>query len=155
MKAITPLIATVFLVAVTLTIATIIISWTSMFAEKETKIIKDREDTKIKCSGAGLSIENVRYNCTTGKISLDAYNSGQVKLEDFRFVIILTNLTTYTWYANNDTLSSGDTVSFYNITYNLSLTSTSQIDKLMFISNTCPLMARNERTGTKVTGDNC
>ncbi len=159
MKGLSPLIASVFLIAIALTAATILSGWTSSFASSQTTKIQDDTALKIKCSNAGLAVDNVRYNCSSGKISLDAYNSGQIGLSRFKFLVILNNTSTFTFYSNNETLDPGVTTNFYNSTgasgINLSLRSPVFIDRAVFLSETCPLTSRNEKEGSKITADGC
>lgn len=159
MKGLSPIIASVFLIAIALTAATILAGWSASFASKETTLIQEKQESKIKCSNAGLAVDNVRYNCSAGKISLDAYNSGQISLSNLKFLVILNNTSSFTFYANNDTLDPGVTTNFYNSTgdsgINLSLKIPTFIDRAIFLSETCPLTSRNEKEGSKITADNC
>lgn len=157
MRAVSPLITTVILIAISLTLLTLVASWTISFTKSSATIVKEQRETEIKCSNAGLVVDNLRYNCTAGMIYLEAYNSGYQKLENFKFTIILTNDSTYNLIANNISLSTGETAAFYNYTVNQTIgpITPSSISKLYFLSQTCPLTTKNERDSSRITADNC
>lgn len=151
-KAVSPLIASVLLVSMALTIIYIISNWSTGFTAKETKLIQEKGDTDIQCSSAGLAIDNVSYNCTSGKVSLEAYNSGTKDLSNFKIIMLLTNASSYTVNAEpNVTLYSGDMQTFYssiNVTFPL-------INRIMLKSGICPLTAKSEIEGSKITAYGC
>lgn len=152
-KAVSPLIATVLLVSITLTAIFILSSWSTNFATKQTGLIGGKSDTQIQCSSAGLAIDNVSYNCTSGKLMMEALNSGSKDLSDFRIQMLLTNATSYSVNAEpNTTLYSGDSAIFYNSTINVTF---SLVDRVILKSNVCPSTARSELEAAKITGYGC
>jgi len=152
-KAVSPLIATVLLVSITLTAIFILSSWSVNFATKQTGLIGDKSDTQIQCSSAGLAIDNVSYNCTSGKLMMEAYNSGTKDLSDFRIQVLLKNGSSYTVNTEpNATVYSSDTQVFYNSTINVTF---SQIDRVILKSNVCPSTARSGLEAAKITGYGC
>lgn len=152
-KAVSPLIASVLLVSITLTAVYLVSNWALSFTSKESGIIQQRSDTEIQCSSAGLAIDNVSYNCTSGKLMMEAYNSGTKDLTDFRIQLILTNSSSYNLNAEpNTTLYSGDTAIFYNSSVNMSF---SLIDRVILKSNICPSTARSPLEASKITGYGC
>ncbi len=152
-KAVSPLIASVLLVSITLTAIYLVSNWSSMLASKETNIIKERSGTEIQCSSAGLAIDNVSYNCTSGKLMMEAYNSGTKDLSDFRMQMLLTNGSSYALNAEpNATVYSGDTQIFYNSSINVTF---SLIDRVVLKSGNCPLTGKSEMESPKITGYGC
>lgn len=152
-KAVSPLIATVLLVSITLTAIFILSSWSTNFATKQTGLIGGKSDTQIQCSSAGLAIDNVSYNCTSGKLMMEAYNSGSKDLSDFRIQLLLTNTSSYNLNAEpNVTMSGGDTQVFYNSSINVTL---ALIDRIILKSNVCPSTARSELEAAKITPYSC
>lgn len=152
-KAVSPLIASVLLVSITLTVIYLVSGWTLSFTSKESGIIQQRSDTDIKCQSAGLAIDNVSYNCTSGKLMMEAYNSGSKDLTDFRIQMLLTNTSSYTLNAEpNTTLYSGDTAIFYNSSINITFP---QIDRIVMRAPACPKTARSELEAAKITGYGC
>ncbi len=153
MKAISPLVAAVVLIGLALTAAIIVGNWVKDFSYAKANIIKEKGENKIICNSAGLAVDNVSYNCTSGKFMLEAYNSGTKKLENFKFQILLANTSSYTLSAEpNTTLFPGDTRFYYNTSVNVSFSS---INKVMFRSETCPLTTKNEVENSKITGYGC
>lgn len=152
-KAVSPLIATVLLVSITLTAVFILSSWSINFATKHTGLIGDKSDTQIQCSGAGLAIDNVSYNCTSGKLMMEAYNSGSKDLSDFRIQMLLTNTTSYNLNAEpNATMYSSDSAIFYNSSVKVTF---ALIDRVILKSNVCPSTARSELEAAKITAYGC
>lgn len=152
-KGVSPLIASVLLVSITLAVIYLVSNWALSFASKETGIIQQGSDTEIQCSSAGLAIDNVSYNCTSGKFSLEAYNSGSKDLTDFRIQVLLTNASSYNLNAEpNVTLYGGDSGIFYNSSINLTF---SQIDRVVMRAPACSKTARSELEGAKITGYGC
>jgi len=84
-KGISPLVATVLLIAVTMTLAGIVAFWGSSFVrttlptENQTQVIQ-------ACVGGSLKLLQSSYNSTTNVLSLTIYNDGTQKLT-------LTNIT--------------------------------------------------------------
>ncbi len=153
-KAVSPLIASVLLVSITLTLIYLVANWSLGFTSGRTATITAQGDTNIQCSSAGLAIDNVSYNCTSGKLSLYAYNSGSKDLTDFRIQLLLTNFSSYNLNAEpNITLYSGDTQTFYNSSINITF---SLIDRIILkTKNICPTTARSELDASKITGYGC
>lgn len=152
-KAVSPLIASVLLVSITLTAVYILSNWSSAFASKQSTLISGKSDTGIQCSSAGLAIDNVSYNCTSGKIMMEAYNSGSKDLSDFRIQMLLTNGSSYIVNTEpNATVYSSDTQTFYNTSVNVSF---SLIDRVLLKSGVCPNTARSEMEAAKITAYGC
>ncbi len=153
MKAVSALIASVLLLAITLTIVFIISNWSTSFTAKQTGIIQGGSDTQIQCSSAGLAIDNVSYNCTSGKLMMEAYNSGTKDLYDLKMQVLLGNGSSYTLNAEpNATMYSGDTQIVYNSSINVTF---SLIDRVVLKSRNCPLTAKSELDSSKITGYGC
>lgn len=153
-KAVSPLIASVLLISITLTMVYLLSNWTTTFASKESRIIEGKSSTEIQCSSAGLAIDNVSYNCTAGKFSMEAYNSGSKDLTDFRIQVLLKNGSSYTLNAEpNATLYSSDSQVFYNSSINVSFSS---IDRVVFkTASVCPRVARSELENAKMISYGC
>lgn len=152
-KAVSPLIAGVLLIVLTLTAALLVSNWVKEFTRTQTETIKEKGESRIVCSYAGLAINNASYNCTAAKFSAEAYNAGTQDLQTFKFLILLKNGSTYTLTGSPSiTLYSGETQVFYNSSLNISF---SQIDRLTLMSATCPLTAKSELESGKVTGYGC
>ncbi|MCX8191093.1 MAG: hypothetical protein N3D78_02850 [Candidatus Aenigmarchaeota archaeon] len=94
-KGISPLVATVLLIAITMTLAGILAFWGSGFVRTG---LPTEEETQqfTRCSAAlgSLKVDFQYYNSTTKNLILSIYNSGPEKLK-------LTNITFY--YTNDIT----------------------------------------------------
>ncbi len=91
MKGISPIVASVLLIAVTMTIAGVLAYWSSSFVEKQLPATTDAD-----CKFANFIFDSCTYNSTTQKISFILNNRRNVDLK---------NLTAYISYPNN-TVSS-------------------------------------------------
>lgn len=152
-KAVSPLIATVLLVSITLTLIYLVSNWALSFTSSQAGIIGGQSDTSIKCSSAGLAIDNASYNCTSGKLMMEAYNSGTKDLTDFKIQMLLTNSSSYKLNAEpNVTVYSGDTQTFYNNSINITF---AQLDRVVMTTSACPQTARSELDSTKITAYGC
>jgi flagellin-like protein len=98
MKGISPLLATVLLIAITLTVAAILGSWFTSLTRTQTGIIEQNVKTQVNCSSANLEIVDVTCSNTTQKIQVIITNLGNdIPLYNFSTLVILNN----TYYLNN------------------------------------------------------
>lgn len=104
MKAISPLIATVLLIAFTMSVAAIIVSWATGFEKTQTSYVGEKGEKQIKCTYADMDIrkDNVKYNFTPGYIwvNLTMFNRGSENLYNFSFFVI-TDKDIYTFEPTN------------------------------------------------------
>jgi len=91
MKGISPIVAAVLLIAVTMTIAGVLAYWSSTFVERQLP------EVETQCKFANFVFESCTYNSTTQKINFILNNRRNIDLK---------NLTAYITYTNN-TVSSG------------------------------------------------
>lgn len=68
MKGLSPLIASVLLIAFTVSVAMIIMTWFTSFARGTTENISATGETAVGCSSAGISIEHIYISGTNGVI---------------------------------------------------------------------------------------
>ncbi len=152
-KAVSPLIASVLLVSITLTLIYFVSNWSTMFTTRGAGIIQQRGDTEMQCSSAALAIDNASYNCTSGKLMFETYNSGSKDLTDLKISMLLTNGSSYMLNAEpNATLYSGDTQIIYNSSANVSF---SLIDRIIVRASNCAKTAKSELEGAKLTAYGC
>ncbi len=90
-KGISPLIATVLLIAFTVAVAAIVSLWITNFASTSTDTVSEKTDTELYCIYGGVSLTSLRYYST------DGYLSGIV--ENTRLVDI-GNITLQVFYGN-------------------------------------------------------
>jgi flagellin-like protein len=88
-KGISPLIATVLLIAFTVAVGGLINIWLTSFTKTQTQAVGSQASTSIACSNGGLSLSSLYY-CNpylTGTIS----NIGTVSLGNISLIITFTN----------------------------------------------------------------
>lgn len=85
-KGISPLVAAVLLIAVTMTLAGILAYWASSFVRVRTEEWERRLPAG-ECSFANFKIHNCKYNSTLDKITLVLDNIEDVELDTTLFVI--------------------------------------------------------------------
>jgi len=84
-KGISPLVATVLLIAITMTLAGIVAFWGSSFVR--TSLPSENQTQAIQaCAGGSIKLISSNYNSSTNTLSLTIYNDGVEKL-------IITNIT--------------------------------------------------------------
>jgi len=88
-KGISTLVATVLLLAFTISIGIVTLTWFSTFARNATTKIENRTSQKIDCSFGAISMRNVCLNNTnlTGFIE----NTGSIELKDIKIKILYSN----------------------------------------------------------------
>ncbi len=100
MKGISPLVATILLIAFTLIIAGILAGWATQFASNQQQQLN-------QCMDAMMYIQRATYDSTTGELAVVAYNAGRVNL-NFFFLLSYANATAHP-----------NLVERYNETYNI------------------------------------
>lgn len=113
MKGISPMIATVLLIAFTLAIAGIFSGWLTSFTKSTSTTVQERSDTRVTCSYGGIALSNLEYNTTAsnGNITGNIENTDIVDLGDIDIEIFFTNATRYLGDLNR-TLQPGEKDTF-------------------------------------------
>jgi flagellin-like protein len=104
LKGVSPLIATVLILAFTLAVALIVGTWLSFVTKKETEIVESGMKQQINCTKAVLEVVDAK--CTDNDLTIAIANLGPIELTDPHFYARLTNGTSATWSTNN-TISPG------------------------------------------------
>ncbi len=103
-KAISPLIAAVLLIAFTMAVAGILVSWMTGFTKTETTYVGDKSDNQIVCTYALMDAtkSDVSYNFsgTSSTINVTVLNSGEESLYNFT-LIAKTDSNIYTFVPTN------------------------------------------------------
>jgi len=148
-KGISPLIAVVLLIAFVIAVGSILSGWFVSFTKERVEEAKEKGEEDITCSYANLYITDAHWNNTLGKLSLTIENTGSEDLSDFRMVVIYNNNTVDTLEVlPKTTLTPGDIEIFYNQT---NVGPCSDIDTVIFKSNTCPVDAKDEIESTDIS----
>jgi len=104
MKAISPLIATVLLIAFTMAAAAIVFGWGTGFINAIFNPISDKGPKTVQCTFANLDVKkaDVVYNFSgsSSTVNVTVYNSGSENLYNFSLGII-TNSGVYTFNPTN------------------------------------------------------
>lgn len=129
-KAISPLIATVLLIAFTMAVAAILTSWVTGFTKAQTGYVGEKAEKQIKCTYATFKVQksDVVYNfsATTTKINVTVFNDGGEDLYNFTFTMITdatTNPKVYTYVPTNQKTESDPLKSAVTYVFNGNTTS--------------------------------
>jgi flagellin-like protein len=134
-KGISPLVAAVLLIAVTMTIAGLLAYWAASFVKTS---LPETNETETQCRFADFSIYSCTYSNRTVNLILE--NTQNVDLEDLKAYFIFSNNTVSDAYDLNETLPSGRLKSF-------TITSVDDFSKIS-IKTHCPDVGK-EKTCTK------
>jgi len=151
-KGISPLIATILLIAFVIAVGGVLSGWLVSFTKERTDEARIRGETDIMCSYSGLYVSDADWNDTTGRLSLTVENTGSEDLQEFNMIVIYQNNSAYTLEVSpsSSILEPGDVLVFYNDT---SVGSCSDISQVIFKSDTCPVDARDKILVTDI--DDC
>jgi len=91
MKGVSPLIATVLLIAFTISIAGIISIWLIGFSRTSSETIGSEAERQLICSYGGISLSNLRYSSSAGRMSGEVENTRTISLGNISIQIMYTN----------------------------------------------------------------
>ncbi len=92
-KAISPLVAAVLLVAITMTIAGMLAFWASTFIKTQTETFENQTQ-QTKCSFASIDIFDCSYDTSSGTLTLVLQNTGGIALQNLTANVIYSDKTT-------------------------------------------------------------
>jgi len=130
-RGISPLIATVLLVAFTLAVAGVYQGWIMTFTSKTTKEVGEHSEKRVTCTYGGIALDDLRYNKTTFNISGTAENTDVIPLGDLSLEIFY-NDASREKYDLNFTLEP-DERNIFNL-YVVKM-NTTNYDKIRLITN--------------------
>ena len=110
MRGISPLVATIMLIAFALVVSGIFYGWASQFTYSQ------REEFQM-CSKAQIVLQKAYYNPESGNMNIIIYNTGDVPLKGFSLLISLNN----TYETNRDFLQreiAPSEIGLFPVTYN-------------------------------------
>lgn len=97
-KGISPLLATVILIALTLSVAALLGSWFTSVTRMQTGIIEEAATKQVNCTAAFLEIVDVACSGSTDNIKVTITNLGnEISLYNFSTLVTLNN----TYYLNS------------------------------------------------------
>jgi flagellin-like protein len=106
-KGISPLVAAVLLIAVTMTIAGMLAYWATGFVRTGLP----SNVTEVECTGANFKVYDCKYNSTANRIDLLLQNIGGVDLRNLSVFVVYSNNTVST-ITLNETLSKAQIKSY-------------------------------------------
>jgi flagellin-like protein len=113
LKGISPLIATVLLIAFTMAIAGIMATWATTFVQ--TKITETENQSQAICAGANIRVSDAKLNANTSQGTVIVENLGTAPLTDFKGYVFYNDATqNHDANLSNSTivLNKGDTFTF-------------------------------------------
>ncbi len=159
MKGVSPLIASVLLVVITVVAAIFISGWLSTITTSQTKVIRNNTQTQLQCQYADLYIKNANYtcnnNCTGGTLhitTLTAVNSGKKTLAiDSIYLRNNTGVVTALTLNETKTLNVGDTLVISNTTRATCTGINRSIELITVSSLNCPMTAFDSVESSEIT----
>ncbi len=103
-KGISPLVAAVLLIAITMTIAGVLAYWVTSFAKTT---LPEQNQTETDCMYADFSIYSCTYFNNTEVVTLTLENTQNLELKSLEVYFIYSNSTTSPGVLLNDTLQEG------------------------------------------------
>jgi len=98
-KGVSPLIATVLLIAFTIAVAGIISVWLTQFTKQQTNLVTTQGNTQVQCGTAGISLRNVQY--CSNYISGQIINSGSIGIGNVTITLLYYNASRESWYLQD------------------------------------------------------
>ena len=134
-KGVSPLIASVLLIAFTLSIGAFMSTWLQEITKKQTS--EAAENSKPECQFANLNIQNVTFTNSTTKLRIDVENTGTKSVAIRSVRIIYSNDSNAEANFSRTTINAGDSyvLTMYNTTDNASINE--NIRKLRLVTD-CP-----------------
>lgn len=95
-KGVSPLVATVLLIAFVVAVAGIIATWATSFAKDQTELVQEQSTLSITCGYGKVSMKDVSYSTSTGKLAGTIENKGSIALGTMRLGIVYQNASSQT-----------------------------------------------------------
>jgi len=140
MKGISPLVATILLIALTVAVAGMVGTWLFGFARTSSQTVQEKANIEIICGNGGISFSEVCYsnNHLSGFIT----NTGTITLGNITLTILYTNATIQRYYlyytAGNvfaETSCCGNLTMLVGEKYKFNVSADSNYDRLRVNTN--------------------
>ncbi|MBI4177560.1 MAG: hypothetical protein HY516_04295 [Candidatus Aenigmarchaeota archaeon] len=146
LKGVSPLIATVLLVAATITVSIVVVPWLIDFAQTQMVSVGSQGEEKVNCIEAGLNFQaaDVGYNTLTNPstINVTMTNTGLVGLYDFRLQFKLGDTYSGLYSPTTQYNASSKVSPQQKVTLNASIPGLSgTLKSVRVISNYCKIAA--------------
>lgn len=149
-KGVSPLIATILLVAVSLSLAGILYSWASQNASSTVTSVTSTQQQWAECSAINLYIESCNFDSGNGKISLILSDHSSVDI-DSNLEITIIDINNQTKYASFAPNFKGGVMTIDNSVFPESetLDDLEEIQRVYVFVKRCP-----DRKATTISCDN-
>ncbi len=81
MKGVSPLVATVLLIALAVALSSMVTTWMTTLTKEQTASIGNKTTTAIDCTAANIDIKDVYIDFAANMSRIIVWNSGQISLE--------------------------------------------------------------------------
>src|SRR3989304_1081203 len=105
-KGISPLVATVLLIAFTVAVGGLLSVWLTGFSTQTTDIIKQQSNTQLTCSYGGISVDTLKYSSAAGSLAGNVRNTGLIGLGNFTLQVVWQNATIFSTQLCTNTTSA-------------------------------------------------
>lgn len=92
-KGISPLVATVLLIAFVVAIAGLIATWVNSFARTQTELVGQQSTLSITCSYGNINLKDVRFQSAATRLAGTIENNGQIALGNITLSVVYQNAT--------------------------------------------------------------
>lgn len=104
LKGISPLVATVLLIAFVVAVAGILATWINTFAQEQTELVGDQSNIAISCSYGAVALKNMAFTSAESRLSGTIENNGQISIGGMSVSVVYQNAT-----SQNIPLCNGQT----------------------------------------------
>jgi flagellin-like protein len=163
MKGVSPLIAAVMLIVITVAASILISGWLSTTTTAEAEKIRNQTNVQLQCQYADIYIKNATYdcdlNCTEGtqhSLTVTVVNSGKKTVTfDTAYVRNTTGVVTALVFNETKTLNVADALTVSNSTRATCSGINNTIESITINSITCPSTAYASIQSSDITYTNC
>ncbi|MBI4894668.1 MAG: hypothetical protein HY833_02955 [Candidatus Aenigmarchaeota archaeon] len=91
LKGISPLVATVLLIAFVVSVGGLVAAWTSSFTKDTTQLVADQSKLQITCQYGKLNLKSLQFASTPVKLSGVMENNGLIALGNLSLTVVYQN----------------------------------------------------------------
>jgi len=150
-KALSPLLAMVMLIALTLSVVGLLGSWFVSMSRSQMEEIEEAGEKQIECTNALLDIVSVICSNSTEQLKIAINNIGQIDLYDFSTLVEINN----TYYLNStggpnstNVLNPGEqTILVYHCDKDIYCTGGVTVEKVRIAPGNCPQVYVEKNVG--------
>jgi len=148
MKGVSPLIATILLIAITVAVGGLVGGWIFGFTRSSTQTVGQQADIEIICNQGGISLSDVCYsdNYLQGYIT----NTGKIPLGNITLTILYTNASIQKYYLSfaggavlAETNCCGNLSMLVNEKYKFNVSANQNYEKV-YVSTNCTVRVSDE-----------